>query len=277
MLKKNLISYISIFLIYCAGYSQSIKSLNLGKELPADSIAFVQLKTDSLFNSRQIISLMAFHKNSSDRFRFEFGYSKSDLKPTSLFAVSRNAVAAINGGFFDRDKGGSVSYFEINDTVISKTKPPRLKWSKPRSFFNGAIVLSKHNKVSIQKARSDHEYERSKEEAAVLLTGPLLLLNSQKIKLPATNFVKKRHPRTFFCTTNKYAVFITVDGRSKEAEGMSLIEAQEFLLNIGCVDAINLDGGGSTTMWTKDKGVVNFPSDKTGERPVSNVLFIMNK
>ncbi len=58
---------------------------------------------------------------------------------------------------------------------------------------------------------------------------------------------------------------------------MSLIEAQQFLQDIGCVDAINLDGGGSTTMWTKEKGVVNFPSDKSGERSVSNALLIMNK
>ena len=41
------------------------------------------------------------------------------------------------------------------------------------------------------------------------------------------------------------------------------------------MDAINLDGGGSTTMWIKGKGVINFPSDASGERPVSNVLLII--
>jgi len=49
------------------------------------------------------------------------------------------------------------------------------------------------------------------------------------------------------------------------------------LLKLGCVDAINLDGGGSTTMWIHQKGIVNFPSDKTGERPVSNALLIIKK
>ena len=58
---------------------------------------------------------------------------------------------------------------------------------------------------------------------------------------------------------------------------MSLIEAQKFLLTIGCIDAINLDGGGSTTMWVQDKGVVNSPSDISGERRVSNALLITNK
>jgi exopolysaccharide biosynthesis protein len=70
-------------------------------------------------------------------------------------------------------------------------------------------------------------------------------------------------------------IFITIDGRNKEAEGMNLFEVQNFLLNIGCVDAINLDGGGSTTMWTKEKGIINFPSDSSGERPVSNTLLII--
>ena len=51
------------------------------------------------------------------------------------------------------------------------------------------------------------------------------------------------------CETEESVVFITIDGRKNEAEGMSLMEAQEFLLTIGCIDAINLDGGGSTTMW----------------------------
>ena len=47
--------------------------------------------------------------------------------------------------------------------------------------------------------------------------------------------------------------------------------------DLGCVDAINLDGGGSTTLWLKGKGIVNFPSDETGERPVANVFLIMEK
>jgi exopolysaccharide biosynthesis protein len=44
-----------------------------------------------------------------------------------------------------------------------------------------------------------------------------------------------------------------------------------------CITGINLDGGGSTTMWLKGMGVVNHPSDKTGERTVANALVIKNK
>jgi exopolysaccharide biosynthesis protein len=96
----------------------------------------------------------------------------------------------------------------------------------------------------------------------VLVTGPLLLINSEIMKLPNLDLVNKRHPRICLCETNKSVIFITIDGRNIEAEGMDLIEVQKFLLNIDCVDAINLDEGGSTTMWTKEKSIVNFPSDK---------------
>jgi exopolysaccharide biosynthesis protein len=52
-------------------------------------------------------------------------------------------------------------------------------------------------------------------------------------------------------------------------------ELQKYMDDLGCIDAINLDGGGSTTMWTKEKGIVNNPSDKSGERPVANALLIL--
>jgi exopolysaccharide biosynthesis protein len=47
-------------------------------------------------------------------------------------------------------------------------------------------------------------------------------------------------------------------------------------LGFGAVEAINLDGGGSTTMVVRDK-VVNRPSDQTGERPVSDSILIFSK
>jgi len=56
---------------------------------------------------------------------------------------------------------------------------------------------------------------------------------------------------------------------------MSLFEAQKYLLSLGCIGAINLDGGGSSTMWTKKKGIINTPSDKNDEREVSNALLLI--
>ena len=277
MFMKNHILILLILLTVSVCYGQSNNSLNQQIKTFEDSIDVIQIKTDSIFYSNQIISLLKLQKDSFNRFSIEFGYSYSDLRTTSSFAKSKNAVAAINGGFFNMNSGESVTYFEVNDTIISKTRNADLKWGITDSLMNGAIVVTNDFKIMLQPANSEQFYESSKQESAVLVTGPLLLLNSVVLKLPYMKFVNNRHPRTCLCQTKESVVFITIDGRNEQAEGMSLIEAQKFLLTLGCIDAINLDGGGSTTMWVQDKGVVNFPSDESGERPVSNVLLITNK
>lgn len=274
-LPKFGLSFLLILLTAYSSFAQNQNLSDLRREFPNDSLYFAQIRTDSLFNSKQIISLLAFQKESLNKFRIEFGFSKSELMPTSRFAEIKNAAAAINGGFFDMTKGGSVAYFEIKDSVINFTHPSEARWAKPLTIINGSIIISLDNNLVIEPARTDSFYYVSNREAAVLLTGPLLLLNGERFRLPEIDFVNKRHPRTFLAATGKLILFITVDGRSEEAEGMNLIEAQEFLLGIGCLDAINLDGGGSTTMWIRDKGIVNYPSDKTGERPVANAILII--
>jgi exopolysaccharide biosynthesis protein len=238
-------------------------------------MSFFQVKTDTLYNNKQIISLLVLPKKNFGIFHLEIGYSKTDLKPTSYFGQQNNAMAAINGSYFDRDKGGSVTYLEMHDTIISTTRPGNLKWAKPDSLINGAIVIGKDSAVIIQLANTDEFYVKSNQEMAVLRAGPILLLNSQPMKLPNMDLVTERNPRTCLCETQEALVFITIDGRRKEAAGMSLAEAQLYLKNIGCINAINLDGGGSTTLWIRNQGIVNFPSDRSGERPVSNALLII--
>ena len=67
---------------------------------------------------------------------------------------------------------------------------------------------------------------------------------------------------------------ITIDGRQPGVSvGMNLQELAEYLLSIGAADAMNLDGGGSTTMFLNGR-VVNKPSDKDGERKVSDAILV---
>jgi len=275
MLKKTLISILFVFLICFFSFGQNKDLLGAVTSTSGDSISFVQSKTDTLYNTKQIISLIFLPKKNFKKFHLEIGYSKTYLKPTSFFGISKNAIAAINGSFFDRDSGGSVTYLEIHDTIISRTRPSKLKWAKPDSLINGAVVIGKDSTVLIQPTNTDQFYEQSKQEIAVLGAGSLLLFHSQLLKLPKMELVTDRNPRTCLCETKESFVFITIDGRRKESAGMTLAETQQYLQKIGCIDAINLDGGGSTTMWIKNRGVVNFPSDASGERPVSNALLII--
>jgi len=88
------------------------------------------------------------------------------------------------------------------------------------------------------------------------------------------SFVETYHPRTAVAKLKdgKF-LMVTVDGRSETSGGMSLQELAEMLLEMGATDAMNLDGGGSTTMFLDGK-VVNKPSDKDGERAVSDAILV---
>ncbi|MGQ9619067.1 MAG: phosphodiester glycosidase family protein [Candidatus Aminicenantia bacterium] len=94
-----------------------------------------------------------------------------------------------------------------------------------------------------------------------------------------SKFVDVRHPRTGIgiSKNGKMIFMVVVDGRQPNLSiGMTLDEFAELFIKLGCYNALNLDGGGSSTMWVKGE-VVNSPSDPTGERPVSDGLLVLEK
>ena len=90
-------------------------------------------------------------------------------------------------------------------------------------------------------------------------------------------WVHKRNPRTMAGVDAKgRTVLITADGRSTSSLGLGIAEAAAVAKALGLRDALNLDGGGSTTM-VVDGAVINMPSDATGERPVGDALVVLPK
>jgi hypothetical protein len=91
-------------------------------------------------------------------------------------------------------------------------------------------------------------------------------------------FVKDRHPRTAVgMRADRTWVFVVVDGRQPQLSvGMTLAELAEFLQSLGCVSALNLDGGGSSTLVFRGQ-VMNSPSDAGKERPVSDAILLSEK
>lgn len=87
---------------------------------------------------------------------------------------------------------------------------------------------------------------------------------------------EERHPRTVIGWNKTHLFLIVVDGRQKNlSAGMSIPELADLARRLGCTDAMNLDGGGSSTLWLGGK-IMNVPSDGH-ERPVSNALLIIRK
>lgn len=199
---------------------------------------------------------------------------------TSIQASEAGAIAAVNGGFFNVKNGGSVSYLKMSGRIVDTDTAK--KWLR-NSNLNGAVMISSSGEVMIEKRLPNSWYDSHPEYEDILVTGPLLVENGILSRLPETSLVTNKHPRTSAGIRNsKKVIFITLDGRAEEAAGMTLNELAEFMLLLGCRDAVNFDGGGSTTMWISNKsfnGVVNMPSDNKkfdheGERAVANILVI---
>jgi exopolysaccharide biosynthesis protein len=87
-----------------------------------------------------------------------------------------------------------------------------------------------------------------------------------------------RHPRTAagFSRDRRTLFLLTVDGRSTRSVGVTLEELARLMRRLGAWEAMNFDGGGSTTM-VIDGAVVNVPSDAGGEREVGSGLLVVRK
>lgn len=84
-----------------------------------------------------------------------------------------------------------------------------------------------------------------------------------------------RHPRTAIGWNKDHFFMVEVDGRQRTSAGMTLPELATYMLNLGCDEAMNLDGGGSATMVFLGN-VINNPSEGQ-ERPAANALVVVRK
>ncbi len=117
-------------------------------------------------------------------------------------------------------------------------------------------------------------YEDHTNGVSMLLKDGAKVLTWEAERAPKS-FAEARHPRTAVAKLKDGRVLlVTVDGRQPGVSvGMTLAELAGYLLTVGAVDAINLDGGGSTTM-VLDGRVVNTPSDPNGERKVGAAIVV---
>lgn len=207
------------------------------------------------------------------------GIASSELQKmtTSQFGLNYDALVTINGGYHGYNtltNPGSITRLKIDGKIIVPENNPVLLEENGLTVedVNSAIVINGNN-VSIRTKTFDTD-------ATFLYTGPRLLKGSLYTNVTSHQYTVK-NPRTIVCKTVDTNLFIVVNGRLPEFEGMTLAEVQEFVQNLGCISAINLDGGGSSTLYIKGMGVVNTPRSADGkggyitvERVVSNAIFI---
>lgn len=226
----------------------------------------------SLCGNPQALSVIEVPANSTGNLRIV-----ASVAPESAHDVGRRqgAIAAINGSYFDMTEGNSVCFQKIGAHTTDSTSM--------KGIANGAILCGTHSGPFVITAW-DYEKERNYADTLgqVLVTGPLLVIDGNRLapeNVCPEAFALRTHPRTAIgLRANGSAVLLTADGRHPEhATGLTLPQLAWIMQMLGCTDAINLDGGGSTCMWIEPGGVVNHPSDNQafdhfGVRPVPNVI-----
>jgi exopolysaccharide biosynthesis protein len=279
--KKNILALVCLILSLqaCAQSSvcdvfKIIEQTDWKTKQITENIVLKQAQIE-LFDSKQSISILEIKPASSTQLAIYDAGNELDI--TSRLCKQADAVAGVNASYFDLENGkGSVDFVRVNGTVLHE-RTQRL----PRS--NAAMTIDKSRVQFLERDPTDAKWENKIDCDNVIVSGPLIMKNGEVANLSKDAFNEDRHPRTFIAAKADGSILlIVVDGRNVNAAGMSIYELYVLAKSLGCTDAMNFDGGGSSTMYVRgedDNGVVNYPSDNQlfdhqGERLVGNVIYV---
>lgn len=225
---------------------------------------------NSLFGANEFVSILEVKGHRIDIVCAE----RDTLARTSAMALREGASAAINGSFYRmRPPYVSENYLRVDYSLVDDNP----KSSTSREYRREGAVATLHGELYIVMGNGSRGWESYIEAEDVLSTGPMLILDGEEVEQVAESFNTNRHPRTAIGKrADGTVVMVVVDGRNKMSAGASMTELRSIMRWLGCRDAINLDGGGSSTMWIGGE-VVNHPSDNgrfdaEGERSVQNAI-----
>lgn len=186
-------------------------------------------------------------------------------RTTSSFGKLVGAEAAINGDFFSyadySTSGLSMGKGAVWPDTADGQSSGNVAFGPGRSILFEPSVVLKTPPAGVTDIVSGR---------------PLLVSGGKPItQFDCSSHYCQRHPRTAvgFSQDRRTLYLVVVDGRTNIAKGMTMKELGALLDDLGAYDAMNLDGGGSTTMWLAKSGVVNDPSDGS-ERVVANHLAV---
>lgn len=207
--------------------------------------------------------------NNLSYFRTAFAkdkFGRNITESVSTMAERNNAILAINGDYYGaRERGYVVRNFKTYRSTSSGNREDLV------IYENGKFEIINENKDKLEDLNNPKE---------VFTFGPGLIKDG-KINVTENQEVSTGHrvsnPRTALCVIgmNHYA-FVVSDGRTKESEGLSLYELANYMQDLGCTTAYNLDGGGSATMVFNGK-VINKPTHdgyRIEERKVSDIVYV---
>ena len=243
----------------------------------------------NLFDSPQTISVIKYSPK-----RFVTTVAQPDgLELLAVTAAEHKADFGVNAGYWDVRIDQPSTFLKIGGKQIAVTAD----FEKER--VDGVVCIAKKGLV-IDHCKAGNEAAYAKKYKTILASGPVLIDEGASVDheaytkgmvdsaggkpVGAFYTYTQRHPRTAVGTDRKGNIYlVVVDGRSKgNAAGVTIAELTKVCEWLGMCDAINLDGGGSSTMWGASDGIINFPCrnkkfDHAGDRKVSSCLLVKSK
>ena len=193
-------------------------------------------------------------------------YGKNITAYTSTIASENQAVLAINGDYYGAQESGyvirnGVAYRETSDGEDILVL-----------YADGSMKVLDSDDVTVQELLDQGAWQAWSFGPGLLSDGVVTVGENTEVSRAMNS-----NPRTAIgqIDDNHY-VFVVSDGRTDESKGLSLYELAEFMENLGCRTAYNLDGGGSSTMYFNGS-VVNNPTTngRIKERAVSDIVYIV--
>ena len=197
-------------------------------------------------------------------------FGRNIIETTSQIASDNDAIFAINGDYYGFREDGII----IRNGVIYRDVPARTGLA---FYLDGSMKIYDETGTTAEQLLADGVWN-------TLSFGPALLVDSviptnlNQVEVD-NNFgnhsIQGNQPRTGIGIIDKnHYVFIVVDGRSTGySRGATMTEFAQMFKDLGCTDAYNLDGGGSSTMYFMGR-VVNNPLGRNKERGTSDILYI---
>lgn len=190
-------------------------------------------------------------------------------------------VAGINGSYFNMRQLTNTTFVKDDGTDCGDPV-------ESEAFRTNGAVLIRGGEVRFDAVDTFHGWDGAQWQE-VLAAGPVLLDEGRAATYSDQTegwaaFYDKRHPRSFVGKDAAgYLWLVVVDGRFRgKAAGMKVAELTELARQMGMTDALNLDGGGSATLWTEAGGTISHPTDNRrydgdGQRRVPNILAVLKR
>ncbi len=212
------------------------------------------------------------------------------LDTTSSAARRYDFAVAVNAGFFAEPPKRAFAGKELNYVVGNCALPVGWHFAEGKSikpsskYARAVLVVHNDGKITLHDEMADMPAD-----ARYAVGGSAVVLRDGMNVADVKNTA--RHPRTAVGVSadQRTLLLVTVDGRQESSRGVTLVELSDLMQKLGAQQALNLDGGGSSTLVVKDPAtgvyaIANHPSDKAFatpevnvERPVADVLGITLK